>query len=274
MELQIFISKKGTKVVTACNLHAVLGISNQHYSSNVKKWFCDVYEFRDGIRKPEYMKDYSKRPSNDNLLDDYYLSVELAKMITLNSRSKVKQKFANWLLNLDNKLENAELLTTEQVISVLELAKVMGLVSCQAACEKQHHKIYEERNSGSAANWWNFRSEVLGYSAEQLKKAMQMNGKKANGKSQRQMLMLVDKYEMVRTAVIDLFMALGKSERYAQNLGDLAKVFAKELNIEIFDDRGSFANFAPPLNSELAGEVKNLKNSRYRQLWETPKMAS
>jgi phage anti-repressor protein len=274
MELQIFISKKGTKVVTASNLHVVLGLSNQHYAANVKKWLSDVYEFRDGIRRPEGMKDYAKRPTQDSLLDDYYLSVELAKMITLNSKSKVKQKFATWLLNLEDKVENAELLTTEQVLSVLELAKVMGLVSCQAACEKQHLKTYEERNGGSPANWWNFRSEVLGYSTGQLKKALQRTGKKASGKSQRQMLMSVDKYEMVRTAVIDMFMALGKPERYAKNLGDLAKVFAKELNVEIFDDRGTSSNFAPPLNPDLAREVKNLKNSRYLQLWETQKMAS
>ncbi|MFQ5448331.1 MAG: hypothetical protein ACE5FF_15505 [Saprospiraceae bacterium] len=274
MELQILISKKGTKVVTASNLHVVLELPNQHYAANVRKWLNDVYEFRDGIRKPEGMKDYAKRPVKESLLDDYYLSVELAKLITLNSKSKVKQKFATWLLNLEDQVENAELLTTGQVLSVLELAKVMGLVSCQAACEKQHLKTYEERNGGSPANWWNFRSNVLGYSSEQLKKAMKRAGKKVAGKSQRQMLMAVDKYEMVRTAVIDMFMAMGKPERYAKNLGDLAKVFAKELNVEIFDDRGTSANFIPTLNAELAQEVKNLDNRRYLQLWETQKMAS
>ena len=35
------------------------------------------------------------------------------------------------------------------------------------------------------------------------------------------MLMQVDKYEMIRTGVIDLFIAMGKTERYARNLGDL-----------------------------------------------------
>ena len=91
---------------------------------------------------------------------------------------------------------------------------------------------------------------------------------------QRQMLMQVDKYEMVRTAVIDLFMALGKTERYAKNLGNLAKAFARELNVEIFDDRDTPPAFIPRLNPELVNEVKNLRKGRYLQLWESQKMAS
>jgi phage anti-repressor protein len=274
MELQILVSKKGTKVVTASNLHLALGLPSKNYSVNVKRWLNDVYEFRDGIRKPELLKDYARRNPKESAAEDFYLSVELAKLITLNSKSKVKQKFATWLLNLEDQVENAELLTTDQVLAVLELAKVMGLVSCQTACEHQHLETYEERNGGSAANWWNFRSNVLGYSTEKLKEAMQQLGKKADGKSQRQMLMQVDKYEMVRTAVIDLFMALGKTERYAKNLGNLAKAFARELNVEIFDDRDTPAAFTPHLNSELANEVKNLRKGRLLQLWESQKMAS
>ena len=274
MELQILVSKKGTKVVAASNLHVALGLPNKHFAVNIKRWLNDVYEFRDGIRKPEHLKDYAKRPAKEHVVDDYYLTVELAKLITLNSKSKVKQKYATWLLNLEDQVENAELLTTDQVLAVLELAKVMGLVSCQTACEQQHLEAYEERNNGSAANWWNFRSSVLGYSTEQLKKALEKLGKKAGDKSQRQMLVHVDKYEMVRTAVIDLFMALGKTERYAKNISHLAKIFAKEMNVEIFDDRDAPPAFTPKLNTELMNEVKNLRKGRYLQLWESQKMAS
>ncbi len=279
MELQILISKKGTKVVTASNLHVALDLPKQHYAANVKKWLNDVYEFRDGIRKPEHLKDFGKRPTNadgihDGVLDDFYLTVELGKLITLNSKSKVKQKYATWLLGLEDQVENAELLTTDQVLAVLELAKVMGLVSCQAAAEQEHLQTYEQRNNGTPVNWWSFRSNVLGYSTEKLKEAMRNLGKKAEGKSQRQMLMQVDKYEMVRTAVIDMYMALGKSERYAQNLGNLAKTFAKELNVEIFDDRNAPPAFTAHVNTELVNEVKNLRQGKYLQLWENLRMAS
>ncbi len=274
MELQILVSKKGTKVVTASNLHLVLGLPNKHFAANVKRWLNDVYEFRDGIRKPDHLRDFAKRSAKENVVDDYYLSVELAKLITLNSKSKVKQKYATWLLDLEDQVENAELLTTDQVLAVLELAKVMGLVSCQAACEQQHLETYEKRNGGSPANWWNFRAEMLGYSTKRLKAALQKLGKKAEGKSQRQMLMQLDKYEMVRTGVIDLFMALGKPERYAKNLGNLAKVFARELKVEIFDDRNAPPTFGPNLNQDLVAEIQNFRKDQHLQRWESRKMAS
>ena len=279
MDLQILVSKKGTKVVKASNLYVALALPNKQYTTNLRRWLHDVYEFRDGIRRPKAMKDYALRPKQagddrEKLVDDYYLSLEFAKLVTLKSNSKHKLKYATFLLNLEDKTESHDLLTIDQVMAVLELAKVMGLVSCQAAAEQKHLETYEKRNNGSAANWWNFRSGVLGYSSDKLREKMKRIGKSPTGKSQRQMLMQVDKYEMVRTSVIDLFMAMGKTEQYAKSLGRLAKVFAKELNVEIFDDRDAPMAFVPHLNDELASEVKQLKKGRYLQLWEPRRMAS
>lgn len=276
MEIQFLISKKGTKVVTASHLHLALGFPNTQFPSNAKRWLSDIYEFKEGgIRRPESLKDYAKRPGKEGIIDDYYLSVELAKLITLSSKSKVKFKYATWLHHHEDRSgSESELLSTDQVLAVLELSKVMGLVSCQAACEHKHLETYEARNNGSAANWWNFRAGLLGYSTEKLKEAMAQVGKKNEGKSQRQMLMQLDKYEMVRTGVVDLFMALGKTDRFAKNMGNLAKVFAEELKVEIFDDRDTAPAFTAHLNTELADEVKSLKKGRYLQLWESQRMAS
>lgn len=269
MELQILVSKKGTKVVTATNLHQVLQLADHHYAANVKKWLTDIYEFKDGIRKPIAMRDFAKRQLRDkHVLKDYYISVELAKMITLSSKSKVKHKYAKWLYLQEDKVEDANLISKDQVKAILELTKAMGLVSCQEACERQHLKTYEERNGGSPNNWWKHRSELLGYSTDRLRKKMKILGKPASGKSQRQMLMQVDKHEMVRTGVIDLFMAIGKSEHYARSLGDLAKFFAKELNINVQDDRSKMATaLTPNTNIELINDLKAFNKQGVLSLW-------
>ena len=279
MDLQILVSKKGTKVVKASNLYLVLGLPNKQYPVILRRWLNDVYEFKDGIRKPASMKDFAMRPKHaeddrEKLVDDYYFSIEFAKLAALNTKSKFKQKYATFLFNLEDKDDNSDLLSIDQVMAILELAKVMGLVSCQAAAEQKHLEMYESRNNGSAANWWTFRSQVMGYSSDKLKEKMKRLGKSATGKTQRQMLMQVDKYEMVNTAVIDLFMALGKTEEYAKNLGKLAKFFAKELNVDIFDDRDTPLTLTPHLNAELATEVRQLKKGKYLQLWEQQRMAS
>lgn len=274
MELQILVSKKGTKVVIASELFMALELPKSEYSKVVKKWIRDFYNFHDGIRQPEYLKDFAKRPGKEKLLDDYYLGLELAKLITLHSKSKHKLKYASFLQRMEDEVSPDDKFSKEKVLAVLELAKVMGLVSCQTACERKHLQLYESRNGGSAANWWNFRANLLGYSTNDLKKALKSAGQKVAGKSQRQMLMNLDKYEMVRTAVIDLFMALGKSEAYAKNIGDLAKAFAKEMNVEIFDDRNSIPAFLPAVNEQLVDQVQNIEPGRQFQLWEAHKMAS
>lgn len=241
MELQILVSKKGTKVVKATNLHLALQLNSDHYAMNVKRWLGDVYEFADGgIRKPIKLKDYAptkRKVDEHEIVEDYYISVELAKLITLNSKSKLKQKFAKWLSSLQDKTNNGDLLTKDHVISALQLAKAMTTVSCQETCERQHLKTYESRNGGAANNWWKYREHILGYSSSKLKDKLKSLGKKTYGKNQRQMLLILDQYEIIRTGVIDLFMGMGKSEKYAKNMGDLAKSFAKELKLEIVDDR-------------------------------------
>ena len=257
MELQVLTSKKGTKVVRASELYQVLELPVAQYARNLKKWLNDVYEFRDGIRKPVKMQDFATRPIKDQVLDDYYFSVEMAKLITLNSHSRVKQKYARYLFSLEDKLENAELLSIDQVLTVLEMAKAMGLVSCQLASQQRHLETYERRNNGSAANWWQFRSRLLGYSADELREQAEKTGKTTKGKSQRQLLLALDKYEMIRSGVIDLLMSMGKNERFARNLGDLAKVFARELRVDIFDDRpGTAPSFLPDVNRAVVQEIQ------------------
>ncbi|MEZ4948130.1 MAG: hypothetical protein R2769_08465 [Saprospiraceae bacterium] len=266
MDLEVLISKKGTKVVTATNLHAVLQLPKQAYLKNVKSWLKDVYEFQDGIRRPKPMVDFAKRGNTNEILDDYYLSIELAKHITLNSSSKYKRKFANRLLSLEDKVENAELLSMDQVLAVLELAKVMGLTSCQAASERGHMKRYLEDN-GSPADWWSYRSELIGFSSDSIKDIARRKLPNAKNKSQKDLLLRLDKYETIRIGIIDLFMALGKNEKYARNMGDLAKALAKQLNVEVWDDRKTEVAFTATLNEDLVQEIRELKPEKALRLW-------
>jgi phage anti-repressor protein len=98
MELVILESKKGTKVVSATNLYQVLQLPTAQYTAKVRRWMRDLYEFSDGgIRKPQVMRDYARRPRPGEPLEDYYITLELAKLISLRTTSKVKLKYARFL---------------------------------------------------------------------------------------------------------------------------------------------------------------------------------
>ena len=97
MELEILQSKKGTKVVIASSLHVALGLPGHNYGMNLRRWLRDAYEFADGIRRPAELRDYGRRVRPDQPVDYYYLTLELAKLITLRTNSKQKMKFARYL---------------------------------------------------------------------------------------------------------------------------------------------------------------------------------
>ncbi len=258
MELQILISKKGTHVVTVSNLYDALQLPQHKYNSNIAKWLTDFYAFSDDIRQPEVLKDYAQRNLKLSRRKDFYISLEFAKLITLGSDSKVKQQYARYLKRAEDRIKENDTFSKEQIVTVLELTKAMGLISCQKSVEKEHMKKYEQQ-TGYPHKWWEYRAQLLGYSAEELQDKMKQVGKNYKGKNLLQMLMYLDKYEIIRMAVIDLFLAFGKSTSYSKNMGDLAKVFAKEMKIEIFDDRKSAIDFIPKdINPQMVEEVKTL----------------
>ncbi len=84
-------------MVTATNLHAVLQLPVRQYGAQIRKWLRDVYEFEDGIRRPQMYRDYAKRPRPGEPIEDYYLTLELAKLIALRTNSKSKLKYARLL---------------------------------------------------------------------------------------------------------------------------------------------------------------------------------
>lgn len=261
MELQILISKKGTHVVTASNLYDALQLPPHKYNSNIAKWLSDFYAFANDIRQPGILTDYAPRNLNLSKRKDFYLSLEFAKLIALNSDSKVKQEYARYLKRAEDRRKEDGKFSKEQIVTVLELTKAMGLISCQKSVEKEHLKKYEQK-TGFPHKWWEYRAQLLGYSINELQAKMNEVGKNYKGKNLLQMLVYLDKYEIIRMAVIDLFLALGKSTSYSKDMGDLAKVFAKEMKIEIFDDRDSEINFIPKdVNPQLVEEVKTLNTT-------------
>ena len=263
MKLEVFISKKGTKVVRATNLHAVLQLSNEQYLKNIRKWLKEVYEFNDGIRQPCPMRDFAKKPASNPVVEDYYITVELAKLITLASSSKVKRKYADQLRSLEKESSvNEQALSPEEVKEVLTLAQKMKFISNQTASERQHMERYRAEH-GTAANWWNYREEVLGYTSSFWRDEILSDKELAKGLSQRELLLNVDQTETIRAGVVDYYMAVGKEKAEAKKLGDLAKIFADELGLQVTDDRNEIK---PTPGKRKGARVRDIKQNQ-QVLW-------
>lgn len=256
MDLNVFVSKKGTKVVLATDLYQALQLPAQHYPVNVKRWLNDYYEFSDGIRKPLKMQEFATRKIEGPVLwSDYYLSVDFAKQIVLRSRSKVKQKYARQLAMLTEELDTAGL-SASQFKHLIDITKAMTLISCQEECERRHLRIYRERNNGMATNWWQYRAEVLGYTSEGLRDKLRRRGAVEVSGNQRELLEQFNPLDLIRAGVIDLFMAVGKPRDYAVQMGDLAKDLAERMELQLIDDHRKIDLFTEAVDPELVHRLK------------------
>lgn len=98
MKPRIFQSKKGTRVVRFSELFSALKLPYHYYNRCLKDWLSDYYSFTDDVRIPTEMQDYSERPQPFSPYKDYYLTLELARLMTLNSKSPLKKELARWLM--------------------------------------------------------------------------------------------------------------------------------------------------------------------------------
>jgi len=261
MQLTILTSKKGTRVVKATELHRALGLADHHYQNNVRLWLKDVYQFVDGIRRPEGLKDFARSPqSQGQLMQEYYLCVELAKLVALGSRSKVKQAVATKLSKEEEVYpEHAQLSTTE-MLELLEQTKAMARISCQKAAESRHFSHYANRRT-EGGNFWNHfrREQVVLTTMADLKEQLTRRGQHVTTTYDlRDLLTRVDAYELIRIGIVDHYASLGNSIPYAQQLGKLAKELAKQLRLEVVDDRQGDLLFAPVADAEVVRKLQRV----------------
>jgi phage anti-repressor protein len=240
MEPTVYVSKKGTKVVLASALYQFLELPAKQYSKTIRHWLLDYYQFSDGIRRPVRMQEYAvcnARCKNEQT--DYYLSLFFAKQIVLHSASKTKMKVGRWI-EMQVRGETPEgMFTARQFAHLVELTKAMRRISCQEASEREHLKRYKILNGGTAAHWWDYRAKLLGYAPAELRTRLRRKSTIEKGGCTDLHFPHPDSnmIELIRAGIIDLFMAIGKTDRFACQMGDLAATLAKEMQLTLLDDK-------------------------------------
>lgn len=215
----------GNKYASAKDLHTYLGIK-ERFSTWIKL----------SIKNTETKEDkdfivYKQQSTGGRPLLDYLLTKNAALKVVLQSRVKKSMELADILIEIWEQKQKGESFEIKEIHALIDLSKSMTLVSIQQKVEKKHFAIYNDKYT-----WYAYRAEILGYSTTDLIEAMRKVNKKH--KSIRKSLVKLDANELIRTGIIDFFMALGKNKGYAVNAGNLCKKFASEMHLgnQIWDD--------------------------------------
>lgn len=215
----------GKKYASARDLHTWLEIGKDF--TNWFKQNAERLELKNGIDfTPFLAKSTGGRPSVD-----YLLIQDAAIDICASSGGKNANNVRKELRQAFKEKQTGIVINSEEYSAINDMVRAMTLVSNQRFAEKKHYYFLNKPK-----DWWEYRANLLGYSAESLKNALiQMNIKY---KSQKQALIHVDPAEIIRSAIIDLLISLGRDQEYALNIGNFAKVIAHKngYQMQIWDD--------------------------------------
>ncbi len=249
--LQIYYSKKGTPYIWASELHEKLLIEE-----TLQNWFPRMIEY--GFVENQDYSQHTKviRLENDEdfAAKDWAVQIDMAKHIAIVQKNRAGKSIREYLVSLDKKVQDGKLLSPEQIQALFEVCKILGYFTVQKYLEKEHYDFLNKPK-----NWWEIRAKLLGYQKSDLEEMVRELGIKY--KNQRQALFHIDKYELIRMATLDLFLAMGKSEEYAKNIARFTEEIAKEIKPDIYDDTNSIINFKPKEQIETIEKIQKRKEN-------------
>lgn len=162
---------------------------------------------------------------------DYLLVRDAALSVIMMSGGQFASKLRKSVIELYNQHDTGLAFNVQQIEALMDLSRAMTLVSIQKEVEKKHFAIYNDRYT-----WYQYRAALLGYSTNDVIEAMKNVNKKHH--SVRASLIKLDANELIRTGVIDFMIAMGKSNEYATNVGNLCKSMSTKMKLGniIWDD--------------------------------------
>ena len=212
-------------LISAKQLYLELGIKRD-YSTWIKQSIerAELEEIKDFT--PFKGESTGGRPSVD-----YLLVRDAALTVIMMSGGQFASKLRKTIIELYNQHDTGLAFTAQQIEALMDLSKAMTLISIQREVEKKHFGIYNDKYT-----WYQYRAALLGYGTNDVIEAMRKVNKKHH--SIRASLIQLDANELIRVGVIDFMVAMGKTEEYAINTGNLCKSMAEKMKLGniIWDD--------------------------------------
>jgi phage anti-repressor protein len=247
MDIKTYYSERLLKdVISTIELHQVLNLNTVNYDKNIKNWKTELYGFRDDIREPKIGIDYSVSNDSTYNMEVLDLTIEFAKLITLNSKSILKRKYAQCLLELERKKNNLELLTMEQVIFINKLIQFFSFITNQQDVLGNHSKKYVKNRLEKGRRvdelysffhgWRNSKLDISQDEIEDNLKEFCIKNQKSISIMKRtkfEKIFVMDNYETLRHAVWD-FMHLNNKQEMAHKVAEITYKIASETQVPIF----------------------------------------
>lgn len=260
-----FIRIKNKDYVSAIDFHNLLGLNKSNYSRDIKNWIFETdYLFQGEIAiihpidGEHFHSSLATNGNKGSSKRDYFLSKELSKLIAINSKSQIKHKYVQWLLEQEAKIENYDYLTIEQVLYIIDLINCFKFITHQKAAEAYHKDAFimaktqkDGINIQFAAKIFNKeRTKILDIKEDDLRERLlrffDSDKRYTNPKTRRDIIYLLNKFGLIKIAVFDFLSAANKPSEIALKVGELAQQMAERMNVD-FRQKNEIDLFNPEI---------------------------
>ena len=219
------IKNENRNLISAKELYSELGIKRDY-----SNWIKQSIE-RAELEVNEDFTTFKAESTGGRPTIDYLLVRDAALTVIMMSGGQFASRLRKNVIELYNQHDIGLAFTAQQIEALMDLSRAMTLVSIQKEVEKKHFAIYNDKYT-----WYQYRAALLGYGTNDVIEAMQKVNKKHH--SIRASLVQLDANELIRTGVIDFMVAMGKTNEYATNVGNLCKLMASKMKLGniIWDD--------------------------------------
>lgn len=208
------------------NENGLVSARETHKLLDIKKrfsvWFKNALDFFENEYKTTpYLWVH---PLNKQEFQDFWIPIDMAKEICMTSKNG--KELRKYLISLDDKRQEGLLLNHEEILELNPLVEASFIKEFRDKARNSHLSLYLPNNAKgkdyAKANIQ--RNTICGIDREEIAKRLHSINKKSTSLDAD--LIKVDKYELIRIAVIDCMLFFGKTKEYAMNIGNLCKKLA------------------------------------------------
>jgi phage anti-repressor protein len=251
------------KKVDAREIYNYIGVK-----SRFNDWFKNSIDFIGAKEGIDFYQKNSKSTGGRPTIE-YDVTIDCAKELCLVQRTEKSKELRQWLISISKKVENADLVSREQVMGIVKMIKVFSIYEYRKLAMQKNaenfvnnaisiHPEYSKNRSLIYGKFHQWRNEVLQTGKEVLaarvKEYCLIERKRIPAKfTQDEALTLMGEYEQIKNAIWDLLCSQGKSEEMINNICALAHDLAKEMKpfLERLNQSNLFFNKLP--DNEIKG---------------------
>jgi phage anti-repressor protein len=233
MERQFNLELDENGMVSSKEIHKFLGVK-MIYANWIKYWIKNL-----SVKEGKDFIPFLEKSTGGRRSTDFFVNKDMATTLVMVSNAEFADEFRKYLISLFDKRGNLELITIEESVIAHKILDCLSYIDNQKEAYVRHKNSYTEKNTAYGniyAKFNSYRHSITGWNKEKIENAIKefilKDQHPVKTTNQTEMLNIIDCYEAIRVACLDLLLSENDNIDSANKFADLIKKIAKAKNVK------------------------------------------